>query len=284
MKRKLTCQEARQIDLCQLIISKGGRLYRENETKATFYSPFRNERTPSFTVCKIRNRWKDWGIDKGGTTIDFIMELESCSVSTSLDILNDSSFRIHQYNGPPEKRKNALDKIVKITPLIGSKMINYVMSRYVPIDIAKRYLSVAHVKWGGGVLKVLLFKSDSGGVELRFNEFKKSFGPKNITTIINHRKTVLVFEGFFNFLSYLAIFNQEFTTDFIVLNSTGNLNKAMPVLSKYEHIELYLDNDPVGDSATKVLMCVFENAVDYRNLYKGYNDLNDYLKGFRKKH
>ena len=53
---------------------------------------------------------------------------------------------------------------------------------------------------------------------------------------------------------------------------------------KYKHIELYLDNDPSGDSASKNLMSEFENAVDYRNLYKEYNDLNDYLKGFRKKH
>lgn len=284
MKIKLTCHAARQIDLCQLIISKGGRLYRENEAKATFFSPFRNERTPSFTVCKIRNRWKDWGIDKGGTTIDFIMELESCSVRKSLEILDGNSFGIHQYDGPPERKKNALGRIIKIAPLIKGDVDDYVGSRYIPIYIAKRYLSVAHIKWKGSVEEVLLFKSNSGGVELRASNFKKSFGPKNITTILNHRKTVIVFEGFFNFLSYLAIFNQEFETDFIVLNSTGNLNKAIPVLSKYEHIELYLDNDPAGDSATKDLMSEFENTVDYRNLYKGYNDLNDYLKGFRKTH
>lgn len=46
-----------------------------------YTSPFREEKTPSFTVKQNTGRFKDWGLDVGGSPIDFIKELQNIDFS-----------------------------------------------------------------------------------------------------------------------------------------------------------------------------------------------------------
>lgn len=49
------------------------------------------------------------------------------------------------------------------------------------------------------------FKNDSGGYEIRNPYIKTSSAPKDIKTITNNAKEAVVFEGFFDFLSFITI-------------------------------------------------------------------------------
>lgn len=95
---------------------------------------------------------------------------------------------------------------------------------------------------------------------------------------------VVVFEGFFNFLSYLDYFGKSVpgSYDVCVLNSVSNLSQALPRLCKYSTVALALDNDKAGYAAVKRITEECEGkGVRVRNLakevYPSFNDMNDFL-------
>ena len=55
------------------------------------------------------------------------------------------------------------------------------------------------------------------------------------------------------------------------------LVKNISVLSDYEFIELYLDNDTTGDKYTSLVIGKFKNVKDCRVLFHGFKDLNECL-------
>jgi hypothetical protein len=66
--------------------------------------------------------------------------------------------------------------------------------------------------------------------------------------------------------------------DYIVLNSTANLPKAMRQLAGYEKIHCFLDNDTAGKTAYKELEKEFGLRVrDASRHYSEHKDLNDFL-------
>jgi len=109
--------------------------------------------------------------------------------------------------------------------------------------------------------------------------FKGCFPPKDIKTIRNDNDTCLVFEGFWDFLSYLTIQKIEKTKhDVAVLNSVANIQKAMSFLKKHRTIYTYLDNDEGGRAATQAIQSAYSSVNDRSERYAGYKDLNDYLR------
>ena len=118
--------------------------------------------------------------------------------------------------------------------------------------------------------------------------------PKDITHIRHQgepRYTCYVFEGMMDYLSFLSLRLWKFPScpsleaqDYVVLNSTSNVDKAVDALYGYERISCLLDNDDAGRKATLAI----ENALGYRvrdasHLYCEYKDLNDYLCGVKSK-
>ena len=70
--------------------------------------------------------------------------------------------------------------------------------------------------------------------------------------------------------------------DYIVLNSTSNLSKAIHPLGDYERIHCFLDNDKAGMEAVQKLREEYGLRVrDASHIYGDYNDLNDFLCGKR---
>ena len=55
------------------------------------------------------------------------------------------------------------------------------------------------------------------------------------------------------------------------------ISKVKNQLENYENIELYLDNDRTGDSATEILKKQNSKVSDERILFKNYKDLNEFL-------
>ena len=70
--------------------------------------------------------------------------------------------------------------------------------------------------------------------------------------------------------------------DYIVLNSTSNLSKAIRPLGGYGRIHCFLDNDKAGMEAVQELREKYGMRVrDASHIYGEYNDLNDFLCGKR---
>ncbi|KAB4427937.1 toprim domain-containing protein, partial [Bacteroides thetaiotaomicron] len=68
--------------------------------------------------------------------------------------------------------------------------------------------------------------------------------------------------------------------DYVILNSTANVSKALDVMSPYERIHCLLDNDKAGFEATRAIELEYSYHVrDFSHNYRGYSDLNDYLCG-----
>lgn len=66
--------------------------------------------------------------------------------------------------------------------------------------------------------------------------------------------------------------------DYIILNSTANVDKALYPLGEYEKIHCLLDNDEAGRKATQAIQKEYGWRVrDASHLYSGHKDLNDYL-------
>ena len=96
----------------------------------------------------------------------------------------------------------------------------------------------------------------------------------------NDKDSCLVFEGFWDFLSYLTIQKVEKSKhDVAILNSVANLEKAMGFLKKHGTIYTYLDNDDAGRKATVLIKSANSTVYNRSTQYAEFKDLNDYLCG-----
>ena len=88
------------------------------------------------------------------------------------------------------------------------------------------------------------FRNRSGGLELRNRFFKGCIPPKDISLKRSGADVCAVFEGFMDYLSAMQL--GIIASDWLVLNSVSNVEKALQVLGDYQRIECYLDNDNAG--------------------------------------
>jgi hypothetical protein len=250
---------------------------RKTENAAYFLSPLRSENDASFKISLALNRWYDHGMGKGGNTIDFLVLYLNKSVKEVLDYLsNDLSFSFHQPLVEIEKSKHT--QILQTKIISHPAMTSYLISRKIPLAIGKQFLKEVVYQQGTKTLFALGLENHLGGWELR-NKFQKtSSSPKSYTWIRRAKKQLLVTEGMFDFLS-LATMNPiaVYEADILVLNSVAFLPDIKKLRLNYNQIQLYLDNDTSGDSATSTLIGQFDSAIDYRREYKGYKDLNEKL-------
>ena len=167
--------------------------------------------------------------------------------------------------------------------------MRYLQERGISPGTAYPYVQEMYYRIGGKPYFALAFRNDSGGYELRNPRFKGSTS-KDITHIRQQgepREKCLVFEGFMDYLSFLTLRMKNCPTmpdldrqDYLILNSTANVPKAIDVLFPYERIHCMLDNDDAGFRATQAIALEYSYRVrDFSDNYRGYSDLNDYLCG-----
>lgn len=161
-------------------------------------------------------------------------------------------------------------------------LISYLQKRSIDIETAKLYCQEIRyrIRNNPAVFYAVGFRNDAGGWEFRNPKFKCCSSPKNITTIRNGSDTVMVFEGFMDFLSYLTFKNKSKPmVDSVVLNSVTNLQKAIPFLKKHKTVHVFFDNDDAGRNAISQLRMLEPDVeiIDQSYFYRNYNDLNDYL-------
>lgn len=249
----------------------------ENENTARYVAPHRTDINPSLSIDKRTNLWYDHGLGKGGNIIQLVALINNCSNYEASKILMEqkNSFSFHCKQTTSSKIGIEIKKIKKLE---NRALLQYLSSRKIDIERAKlscleAYYSVANKEYFS-----IAFPNDTGGYELRSKYFKGCTS-KSITTIPNGSDTLLIFEGFIDYLSYLTYSNEEQQPSFdcVVLNSVSNIEQAKSRFSDYQKINLYLDNDCTGKALTAELVKEFQHVVDCSSLYLKYKDFNDFL-------
>lgn len=165
-------------------------------------------------------------------------------------------------------------------PFQNPILINYIQERAIPISLGKKYLYEVLIKSKGKTYYTLGFRNDSNGFALRNRYFKGCQGIQDITTLdMESRKSVAVFEGFFDFLSALVFYGlEEPRMPTVILNTTSNRKKAVSYLSQFNQVNCFFDRDKTGlDCARLLNERDGLNVKDFSHIYEGYNDFNEFL-------
>jgi hypothetical protein len=284
--KRPSCKEARSWDMVSYLERLGFRPARVRYNDYWYRSPLRDEKVPSFKINRKLNVWYDHGLGKGGNLIDFAILYHNCSVGDWLTWVRENfSFQppaLHKVVRNSENPESKI-KILYERDLRSPALLQYLSDRKILCSIAREFCKELTYELYGKQYFAIGFRNDSGGFELRNLFFKGSSSPKDFTLIRKGFDTITVFEGFFDFLSFLVFFSlraQTRLTDYLILNSLSLFEKARTILESYENIRLYLDNDPAGDRLTDYALALSENYTDERKLYKPYKDLNRWLKEF----
>lgn len=290
--------QAKQISITDLLTSWGHTPTRSNENESWYLSPFRKESNASFKVNIQKNIFFDFGEGLGGTVIDFVMKYNNCSISESLNILaqNLNVFSFH----PQPVMERALEtkksyEITKVTELKNRNLLEYATSRSLGLEMLRKYCRQVHYQINDKTYYGVGFMNDLGGFEIRNKYVKMVLGKKEITTIKNNQNSIILFESWSDFVSFLTLYPEhELQNDYIILNSVNMLEKALIQLYNCINVELYnciktslynyisivccFDNDEAGNKATLKVHQKFPSLFkDGRVRYKNHKDLNDYL-------
>lgn len=275
-------QQLKRLSIRDYLSRRGIQPARENSRCGFYLSPFRAELTPSFKVDYVQNLWCDFGTGEGGSIIDLVMRMENCDFMQAVQSLDNGEIKTTASAIPvPAMSTAPALRILSDAPLRHPALVGYLQSRCIDPATASAYCREVRYVVGGKTFFAVGFRNDAGGWELRSERFKGGSTPKHITTIDNRSDTVIAFEGFMDFLSYLTLkIPQLLRIDAAVLNSVVNLQKAMPFLERHRAVHTFFDNDEAGRKATAQVQQLTPavEAVDQSPLYRRHNDLNEYLQ------
>ena len=297
----MNCEQANQIDLVDYLYSLGYQPQKISRNDHWYLSPLREEKEASFKVNRNKNVWYDHGLGKGGDVIEFAVQFFNCAANEALQkisFFHPQKNRLH----PSEKSllhqhqnlrvnsiNNTAETSIKITaakqPITDFFLASYLKKRKINQSIAIKYCSEVSFELNNKIYKAIGFKNAAGGYELRSEAFKGSSSPKYVSYFNSkNAKSITVFEGFFDFLSYQTIHQnqQQQLTDFLVLNSLAFFERSLLLIEKHDKIYLYLDHDEAGRKCTLLAQKRSEKFHDESKLYKGYKDLNEWLINFGK--
>jgi hypothetical protein len=284
----MNCEQANRVDLVSYLTTYGLKPAKESGINYWYHSPLHEENTPSFKVDRNKNTWYDFGLGKGGTLVDFVCTIHGCDITTALKKIeskqgvNLSSFP--RQENPHLVVENAI-KILQVRDHISDMVLRrYLNQRNISKEVTEQFCKEVLYQTGDKTFLGIGFKNNAGGYELRSANFKGSTSPKFISYLDNGAKSIVVFEGFFDFLTYQSIHRgqERMPANFLVLNSLSFFTRSLLLMEKHEQIHLYLDNDTAGKKCVQQLMERSTNVSDESTLYKGYKDLNEWSVCFGK--
>ena len=229
-------------------------------------SPFRSERTASFHILPHGYAWTDFGDGSRGGVVELVMRLESCERDAAIEKLREirageaASQPINRPYGQSKPSRQSSFKVISVSQLQDETLLSYAHSRGISNATIQRYCSEVSVRTGGKVKTYIGFQNNAEGFVLRSPE-KGRFGKRctsSAPTYLNadgdictepSSDYVAVFEGFFDFLSYMELTSDRLPRpkqDICVLNSVVNAQTAADFIRSHQTIHLYLDNDEAG--------------------------------------
>lgn len=283
----ITLEKIRGMDLAAYLEELGIPVSarRKNDTDYWYLSPFSNERTASFHINRVTNKWYDFSNGFGGSPVDFCLRFYNCTIPELTEKFNGgvSPQRLLRfYPSLHEGRLEDGSKLVVLAdrPLYQYALKDYLHSRSIPVAVAERFCREVDYQLSGSRYFGIGFKNDAGGWEIRNKNYKQSSAPKEITCLGSGASTVHVFEGFMDFLSWQCLhpYTDPASMDFVVLNGAGMMERALPFLEQHLHKHLWLDRDVTGKAYTQYAMSKGNGYFDESPLYEHFKDLNEWLK------
>ena len=288
----MNIQEAKQIKIADYLQSLGYSPVKQQGNCLWYKSPFRQETEASFKVNTDRNLWFDYGLGRGGNIIALAGVLYASDhvpyllgkIAEQAPHIRPISFSFRQQASEPSFQH------LEVRELTHPALLRYLQERGINTALAQAECKELHFVHNGKPYFAIGFPNVAGGYEVRNRFFKGCIAPKDISHIRQSgepREKCLVFEGFMDYLSFLTLRMKNCPTmpdldrqDYVILNSTVNVPKAIDVLYPYERIHCMLDNDETGYKATRAIELEYSYRVrDFSHNYRGYSDLNDYLCG-----
>jgi DNA primase len=271
----------KQIPITSYLLNIGIQPQKISGQQFVYFSPFREEKTPSFYVNPQKNVFNDFSSSERGDIIRLARLIHKCSFSEAITILEKVTLAENRpsfsFSGNHSKKANI--EVTSVKHLENKTLQQYVLSRKIDLTLAAIYLQEANFTIHDKSYFALCFRNSKGGYELRNKGFKGSSSPKYYTLIaIPGSKNINVFEGFMDFLSALMYFKVEKPTHTtLILNSLTLLDQALPEIIRYKKVNAFLDNDAAGGKALKKLNNAHLNIIDNSFIYVGYKDFNEFL-------
>lgn len=281
---------------------------RPGRYRNSFHSPFREDKDASLHIDPDQNIWYDHGAGVGGGNIDLVMRCKGCTAGEAAKFIlsleagagKSTTALAARYSGAgaPRISHSAPNRIVRVQYLHSAHLLAYCQSRGIPSHLASRYCREVTLrgKTAGRTYENIGFLNNSGGYALKAPTGFKSTTKAGVTTIDTHGDftdrpsddVVSVFEGFFDFLSWLACFGiQVPSSDALVLNSVANLTRGLPYLQQHRQVICCLDRDPAGRKALEDIRAALDGATveDGSAIYEGFKDLNEWwVAAHKEKH
>lgn len=279
----------------QYLLSKGYTPDKIEKGIYIFKNPLRADNAPSL-ACYEYNKageyaphWYDFGTGKDGDVIDLCCGIENVTPSKALERLTTlAGTQTAQTLTTPAKTRDAFSEF-SVCNRLNDTLASYITKkRGIPYYIWQNRVMQADYSLFKGCshLFALAFENDELGYELRTTDDiakskrKRTYGKKTVTTVPGIDNTVCaVFEGFMDYLSFLTL-TPDNRAACIVLNSVSNVNRAIPLLGRYDRILLYVDADRAGDKCTETIAAACgERVQDCREFLRkaGVKDVNEYL-------
>lgn len=301
----MNCQFANSISLIDILHNQGHKKVHSRVSNGIiycwFYSPFREERTASFSVNTTTNTFYDFGTSEHGTVIDYITKYYQCSISEALKklrSLNFSSFtkqKLQAVSIPIETKVKSSYKILLVSSIQNEYLKLYLHRR----KISKKYwhyLKEVHFTLKEQKYYAVGFLNESNGYDLsweywnkeksNFERIKLCLYAKDITHIKRGSSNVAILESWSDFLALLTLYpKMEDRNDFIIMNSVTTKDKVFQTVkaNNYKTIYSATDNDSAGNRILKQLFFEFgDTVIPLNHLYMGYKDLNDFLLSEKK--
>ena len=291
----MNIQEAKQIKIADYLQSLGYSPVKQQGNCLWYKSPFRQETEASFKVNTDRNLWFDYGLGRGGNIIALAGVLYASDhvpylfgkIAEQAPHIRPISFSFRQQASEPSFQH------LEVGELTHPALLRYLQERGINIALAKAQCKELHFTHNGKPYFAIGFPNVAGGFEVR-NRFSKAVSHPKTTALFRQQgggeKTALYARpnGPPSFLTWrrrncsnLPDLDRQ---DYVILNSTANVSKAIDVLHGYGRIHCMLDNDEAGRKAYRELERKFAGRIrDFSDNYKGHKDLNDYLRGIRQK-
>ena len=287
-------QTAKQIRIADYLHSLGYSPIKQQGVNLWYKSPLREEAEASFKVNTERNQWYDFALGKGGGIIELASHLYATDhIPYILERIAEQTPHVRPVSFSFGKQSFSEPSFqqLEIVPLSSPALLSYLQERGINTELAKRECREVRYLTGETPYYAIGFPNRSGGYEIRNKHFKGCIAPKDITHIrqSESKEACYIFEGFMDYLSFLTLRLKRCPDrpeldgqDYIVLNSTSDLSKAIRPLGGYESIHCFLDNDKAGIEAVQELQKEYGLRIrDASHIYEGYNDLNDFLRDKR---
>ena len=276
----MNCEKIKQkVGIRAVLESFGIFPFKENPKTAFYFAIDREEKIPSLSVDFVKNKAFDFGNGKSYDLISIVQQINKCSVSEALKYLSKLDFTVQNELKYHENNTQISNHILEIKEIQHPALIQYLKSRRAFEQ--KHRIKEIHYELKGRKFFGIGFQNNSGGFEIRNLHSKICLGKKDVTLIVNDKKSkneIVVFEGFFDYLAYRNLENSDNSNcDCLVLNSTAMLFKVEEKLKQYEKISLFLDNDKNGKLVKSTIQSQYRNVEDCSLIYHDFKDLNEWF-------